>query len=67
MRRAGRSNGVDWLLKNHRELMTADFVLNPDAGGVELTDKGKPMELDVEATEKLYADFRADGDESGRA
>ena len=32
----GQSNGVDWLLKNRPELMTADFVLNPDAGGVEL-------------------------------
>jgi len=30
----GRSNGVDWLLKNHRELVDAEFVLNPDAGGV---------------------------------
>ena len=53
----GQSNGVDWLLKNRPELMVADFVLNPDAGGVELRG-GKPVEMDVEATEKLYADFR---------
>lgn len=53
----GKSNGVDWLLKNRPELMKADFVLNPDAGGVELRD-GKAAELDVEATEKTYADFR---------
>jgi len=53
----GQSNGVDWLLKHRPELMTADFVLNPDAGGVELRG-GKPTAMGVEATEKLYADFR---------
>jgi acetylornithine deacetylase/succinyl-diaminopimelate desuccinylase-like protein len=53
----GRSNGVDWLLKNRPELMVADFVLNPDSGGVELRN-GKATEMDVEATEKTYADFR---------
>src|ERR1700753_3467396 len=30
----GASNGVDWLLKNRPELMQADFVFNPDAGGL---------------------------------
>jgi acetylornithine deacetylase/succinyl-diaminopimelate desuccinylase-like protein len=32
-------------------------VLNPDAGGV-MTNKGKPSDVEVEATEKLYADFQ---------
>jgi acetylornithine deacetylase/succinyl-diaminopimelate desuccinylase-like protein len=53
----GASNGVSWLLKNHRELIDAGFALNPDAGGLN-TVKGKPVSLGVEATEKLYADFR---------
>jgi acetylornithine deacetylase/succinyl-diaminopimelate desuccinylase-like protein len=53
----GKSNGVDWLLKNRPELMVADYVLNPDSGGVELRD-GKATEMDVEATEKTYADFQ---------
>src|ERR1700720_795399 len=52
----GQSNGVDWLLKNHRDLIDAEFVLNADAGGV-TTMKGKPVNVDVEATEKQYADF----------
>ncbi|WP_263381498.1 M20/M25/M40 family metallo-hydrolase [Granulicella arctica] len=52
----GKSNGVDWLLRNHHDLIDAEFVLNPDAGGVDL-DNGKPVGMDVEATEKLYADF----------
>ena len=52
----GTANGVDWLLKNHRDLVDAEFVLNADAGGI-LAEKGKPIDLEVEATEKLYADF----------
>ncbi|HTW64324.1 MAG TPA: M20/M25/M40 family metallo-hydrolase [Bryobacteraceae bacterium] len=55
----GSSNGVDWLLKNHRDLVDAAFALNPDAGGV-TTIKGKPLNVDVEANEKLYADFELD-------
>jgi acetylornithine deacetylase/succinyl-diaminopimelate desuccinylase-like protein len=53
----GPEDGVDWLLKNHRELMDADFVLNPDSGGVE-TDHGNPIVVGVEASEKIYADYR---------
>ncbi len=53
----GRSNGVDWLLKNHRDLVDAGFALNADAGGLN-TEKGKPVNVGVEATEKLYADYR---------
>lgn len=53
----GRSNGVDWLLKNHRELIDAEFVLNPDGGGL-TTVNGKPQMMEVDATEKLYADYQ---------
>jgi acetylornithine deacetylase/succinyl-diaminopimelate desuccinylase-like protein len=60
----GKSNGVAWLLKNRPELMRADFVLNPDAGGVELRN-GKAAEMDVEATEKTYADFRLSTENPG--
>ena len=52
----GTSNGVDWLIKNHRELIDAEFVLNHDGGGV-LADHGKPIMMEVNATEKLYGDF----------
>ncbi|MGC1389081.1 MAG: M20/M25/M40 family metallo-hydrolase [Steroidobacteraceae bacterium] len=53
----GKSNGVDWLLKNRRELIDADYVLNPDGGGV-VTDHGKPLTVEFEASEKLYADYQ---------
>jgi len=53
---SGIANGVDWLLKNHRDLIDAEFALNPDGGGV-TSAKGKIVNVDVEASEKLYADF----------
>ena len=53
----GKSNGVEWLEQNHPELMRAEFVINPDAGGV-YAEHGKATIFDVEATEKTYADFR---------
>lgn len=53
----GKSNGVDWLLQNHRDLIDAEFVLNPDSGGVS-TDHGKPLTVEFEATEKLYGDYQ---------
>ncbi len=53
----GSSNGVQWLLDNHRDLVDAEFALNPDSGGV-VTDQGKPQTMEFEATEKLYADYQ---------
>ncbi len=60
----GKSNGVDWLLKNHRDLVDAAFVLNSDAGGVD-TNQGKPVSFNVEATEKLYGDYELSATSSG--
>jgi acetylornithine deacetylase/succinyl-diaminopimelate desuccinylase-like protein len=53
----GKSNGVDWLLKNHRELIDAEFVLNHDGGGI-MSEHGRPVLMEVDATEKLYADYQ---------
>ena len=53
----GKSNGVDWLLKNHRDLIDAAFALNADSGGVDL-EHGKPVSFNVEAIEKLYGDYQ---------
>jgi len=50
------ANGVDWLLKNRRDLVDAEFVLNHDGGGVLLED-GKPVQMEVTASEKVYADY----------
>lgn len=61
---SGGENGVDWLLKNRRELVDAVFAINPDAGGL-VTENAKPVEMDLEATEKLYADFQVSASNAG--
>jgi acetylornithine deacetylase/succinyl-diaminopimelate desuccinylase-like protein len=53
----GGNNGVQWLLKNVPSLVKAEFAINPDTGGLLLHD-GKPVELDLAASEKVYADFQ---------
>ena len=52
----GKFNGVDWLIKNHRDLIDAEFILNPDAGDFEL-DRGKKLLVGIQAAEKLYQDY----------
>ena len=49
----GGYNGIQWLLANRRDLLEAEYVLNPDAGGGELRD-GKPIALNVQAAEKVF-------------
>jgi acetylornithine deacetylase/succinyl-diaminopimelate desuccinylase-like protein len=51
----GKSNGVTWLLENHRPMIEAEYALNPDAGQVR---PDKPQVVGFEATEKLYADYQ---------
>jgi acetylornithine deacetylase/succinyl-diaminopimelate desuccinylase-like protein len=51
----GAYNGVDWLLKNHREWVDAAWVIN-EGGGGSLRD-GKPLLQSVQAAEKVYNDF----------
>ena len=50
---SNRVNGVDYLLKNHRELIDAAFALNEGAGGL-LSADGKPLTLQVQAGEKIH-------------
>jgi acetylornithine deacetylase/succinyl-diaminopimelate desuccinylase-like protein len=53
----GKFNGAQWLVKEHRDLVDAAYVINLDAGGIEL-DRGRTVVADVEATEKVYADYQ---------
>ena len=53
---AGTSNGVKWLLAEHRDLVDAEFAINQDAGGVDAV-AGRPTAFNLEAAEKLYGDF----------
>jgi acetylornithine deacetylase/succinyl-diaminopimelate desuccinylase-like protein len=46
-------NGVEWLLKNKRSLIDAEYTINVDAGGGEI-EKGKHTLFDVQAAEKVF-------------
>ena len=52
----GAFNGVDWLIRNHCELVDAEYVLNPDAGAFQLVS-GEKSVVAIQASEKLYQDF----------
>ncbi len=45
------------LVEHHRDLVDADFALNTDAGGGELSDTGKPLVYGLQTAEKAYASF----------
>ena len=48
--------GIQWLLKNHRDLIDAEFALN-EGGGVGLKD-GKPIRNSVQTSEKVSLTYR---------
>jgi acetylornithine deacetylase/succinyl-diaminopimelate desuccinylase-like protein len=50
---SNRVNGVDYLIKNRRDLIDADFAINEGAGGL-LSPEGKPLALGVQAGEKIH-------------
>jgi len=52
----GPYNGVDWLLKNKRSLIDAEYSLN-EGGRGEIID-GKRVANEIGLAEKTYADFR---------
>jgi len=48
---SGPANGVDWLLKNHKDLVDGAIVINEGGGGT--LRNGKPLFNSVQATEKV--------------
>ena len=50
------TNGIDWLLKNYRQLIDAEFALN-EGGGVTLKN-GKAIANRLQASEKVSATYR---------
>src|SRR6201988_3843180 len=55
--------GIQWLIKNHRDLIDAEFALN-EGGGVGLKD-GKPIRNSVQVSEKVSLTFRLDVHDRG--
>lgn len=60
----GKYNGVDWLVKNHRDLIDAEFVLNTDDLTL-WTENGKPRMMQVIASEKIYSDYELQATDPG--
>ena len=54
---SNRVNGVDYLLKNKRELIDAAFAINEGAGGLLSSDGQKHLVLQVQAGEKIHQVF----------
>ena len=56
----GCCNGVEWLVRNHRPLIDAEFALNHDGVvGYSITsDHGVPQQFALSATEKMYGDYQ---------
>jgi len=52
---SGPANGVDWLLKNHPDLVDGALVINEGGGGT--LRNGKPLFNTVQATEKITTNF----------
>src|SRR5262245_42205879 len=59
----GNFNGVDWLVKNHRDLIDAEYAINEGGGGT--MRQGKYVTNEIQASEKLYQDFRLKVTNSG--
>ncbi len=59
----GTFNGVDWLVKNHKDLIDAEFAINEGGGGN--MRKGKYLTNEVQASEKVFQDFHLEATNSG--
>ncbi|WP_310468415.1 M20/M25/M40 family metallo-hydrolase [Sphingomonas sp.] len=53
----GAFNGAEWLTKNRRELIDAEFALN-EGGGGDSDGKGKLVGQSIQVGEKTFANFR---------
>jgi acetylornithine deacetylase/succinyl-diaminopimelate desuccinylase-like protein len=60
----GTSNGIDWLTKEHRDWIDAQYCINLDGGEFEKL-RGKPVLAGLQASEKVYADFQFEATNPG--
>ena len=59
----GNFNGVDWLVKSHKDLIDAEFAINEGGGGN--IRKGKYLTNEIQASEKVFQDFLLEVTNSG--
>ena len=60
----GNYNGIDWLVKNHRDLIDAEFCVNADGGGGVIRN-GKHVSMSLQAAEKVFLSFRLEVTNAG--
>jgi acetylornithine deacetylase/succinyl-diaminopimelate desuccinylase-like protein len=60
----GTANGVDWLVRTHRDLIDAEYCLNVDGGGGEIS-KGIRIANELQTSEKVYLSFRLETKNTG--
>jgi acetylornithine deacetylase/succinyl-diaminopimelate desuccinylase-like protein len=61
---SGNFNGVDWLVKNHRDWIDAEYCINLDGGEFEKNGNQRILTA-IQASEKVYADFQLESLNSG--
>ena len=60
----GERNGVDWLLAEHRDLIDAGLVINPDGGEAGMKDH-RLLYIGVQTSEKISMAFEAEVTDKG--
>jgi acetylornithine deacetylase/succinyl-diaminopimelate desuccinylase-like protein len=60
----GNYNGVDWLLKEHRDWIDAEYCINLDGGEFE-KQGDKRLLTAIQASEKVYVDFQLESRNPG--
>jgi len=60
----GDYNGIDWLLKEHKPWIDAQYCINLDGGEFEKL-RGKRVLAGLQASEKVYADFQFEASNPG--
>lgn len=60
----GDANGVAWLLQEHRDLVDAGIVINPDGGEAGLKS-GRKLYVAVQTSEKVFLSFGLEATDKG--
>jgi acetylornithine deacetylase/succinyl-diaminopimelate desuccinylase-like protein len=60
----GTANGIEWLVRNHRDLIDSEFCVNADGGGGHIKN-GRSIFLAVQAAEKVFLTFKLEAKNPG--
>lgn len=60
----GSANGIQWLIANRRDLIDAEYCINPDGGGGS-TKNDKEIIMAIQTSEKVYTDFTLEVNNKG--